>query len=107
MEVIYGTVKATIHTFTKQISSRGLLDFKIYDPYANRVLTQEKFPGEFVWICQWGYFNGDERALNEEHKKIVKGKELHPPPPQDLFIEFTKPIYDQLTAKIRDFYKNY
>lgn len=107
MEIISGTVKATVNLFTKTITSKGLLDFQIYDPNADKVLTQEKFPGSFVWICQWGYFNGDERALNNEQKKSMKSKELHPPPPQDLFLEFTKPIYDQLTSKIKNFYRNY
>ena len=107
MEIISGTVKAKVNLFTKKITSKGLLDFKIIDAQTNRVLTQEKFPGVFVWICQWGYFNGDERALNDEQKKAMKSKQLPPPPPQNLFLEFTKPIYDQLTAKIKEFYRNY
>ncbi len=107
MEVVSGTVKATVTLFSKTITSQGLLDFQIYDPNADKVITQEKFPGQFVWFCQWGHFNGDERALNEEQAKAMKSKEIPPPPPQDLFLEFTKPIYDQLTAKIREFYRNY
>ena len=107
LEVVYGTVKATLYLTSKTLVSKGLLDFKIIDAQTNRVLTQEKFPGEFVWSCHWGYFNGDERALDDKQKKVVKGKQLPPPPPQDLFLEFTKPIYDQLTAKVKDFYRNY
>jgi len=71
------------------------------------VLTAEKFPGEFVWYCEWGSYNGDERALTSKQLKISKLKEIAPPQPQDLFIEFTRPIYNQLTNKINSFYRNY
>jgi len=103
----YGTVKATLFLTTKTLISNGILDFKVLDARTGKVLTQEKFPGEFGWQCQWGHYQGDSRALSQKDIDACKGKELQPPPPQDLFIEFTKPIYDQLTNKVRDFYRNY
>lgn len=104
---VYGQAKATMHTFTKTLESKGLLDLRILDGHTRRVLSQEKLPGVFVWQSQWGYYNGDERALEKDHLRIIKNKEVPPPAPQDLFIAFTQPIYDQLTAKIRQFYQNY
>jgi hypothetical protein len=104
---VYGTVKATVHVFNKSLTSRGVLDFKIIDAHNQRVLTQEKMPGEFVWYSEWGYFNGDERALDEYFQEVVKLKEAYPPPPQDLFVAFTQPIFGQVTSKIRDFYRGY
>lgn len=104
---VYGTVKATVHVFNKSLTSRGVLDFKIIDAHNQRVLTQEKMPGEFVWYTEWGYFNGDERALDEYFQEVVKLKEAYPPPPQDLFVAFTQPIFGQVTSKIRDFYRGY
>ena len=104
---VYGTVKATVHVFNKSLTSRGILDFKIIDAHNQRVLTQEKMPGEFIWYTEWGYFNGDERALDDYFLEVVKSKEAYPPPPQDLFVAFTQPIFGQVTGKIRDFYRNY
>ena len=104
---VYGTVKATVHVFNKSLTSRGILDFKIIDAHNQRVLSQEKMPGEFVWYTEWGYFNGDERALDDYFLEVVKQKEAYPPPPQDLFVAFTQPIFGQVTGKIRDFYRNY
>ncbi len=104
---VYGTVKATVHVFNKSLTSRGILDFKIIDAHNQRVLSQEKMPGEFVWYTEWGYFNGDERALDEYFLEVVKLKEAYPPPPQDLFVAFTQPIFGQVTSKIRDFYRGY
>ena len=104
---VYGQAKATMHIFTRTVESKGLLDLRILDGYTRRVLSQEKLPGVFVWQSQWGYYNGDQRALERTHHQIVKNKDVPPPPPQDLFMQFTQPIYQQLTAKISQFYRNY
>ena len=104
---VYGSVKATMHIFNKTLTSKGVLDFQIIDAHSQRVLTQEKMPGEFVWYTEWGYFNGDERALDSYFIEITKLREATPPPPQDLFVAFTQPIYRQVTHKIRNFYRAY
>ena len=105
---VYGSVKAEVHQFQKEISSGGLLDFKIIDGRTGTLISQRKFPGTFVWYDKWGFYNGDERALENEDKEFIKRKRESPnPPPQDLFIEFTKPIFDQVTAFVGEFYRNY
>ncbi|NQY10373.1 MAG: hypothetical protein HRT71_12775 [Flavobacteriales bacterium] len=103
----YNTVKATFHTSTKTVISTGILDFKIINPMTDVVLTQQKFPGKHEWQSQWGYFNGDERALSAEQKKVLNVKQMNQPPPQELFVSFTQPIFDQLALKIQAFYANY
>lgn len=104
---IYATAKATLYYSKKTTTSKGIVSFKIIDAKTNGVLSAEKMPGEYVWISEWGYFNGDERALTTHQLQWCKQKEKVPPPPQDLFIEFTRPIYDQVVTKIQNFYKNY
>ncbi len=104
---VYNTVKAKMRIYEKNLLSQGILDLRIIDPRTNKVLTQEKLPGSFVWATQWGSFNGDERALTDEQKNICTLKEVPPPHPQDLFVAFTQPIYGQITSKIRDFYRQY
>jgi hypothetical protein len=84
-----------------------VLDFRIIDPTSGKVLTQEKLPGEYVWISEWGYFNGDERALSERQREIVQLREAPAPDPQDLFIEFTAPIYEQIIGKVNNYYRNF
>ncbi|MEQ8623315.1 MAG: hypothetical protein RJQ00_11950 [Vicingaceae bacterium] len=104
---VYGTVNAKLTINTKELSSRGLLDLKIIDPYTSRVLTQEKLPGEYIWITQWGNFNGNEKALYTEDWNIINSVEAYPPSPQDLFVAFTQPIFNQVTAKLNNFYSTY
>ena len=103
---VYSTVKATFTENTRQVISRGLLSMRIMDTKSNTVVLHDKFPGEFVWINRWGNFNGDERALTEEQLRIANDKPMQPPPPQNLFIEFCKPIYGQVTSKVRGYYHN-
>jgi hypothetical protein len=104
---VYNTVKAKFTTFRKEITSTGLLSMVVVDAKTNGILTTRKFNGQFVWISEWARFNGDERALSNDQLKICKLREQQPPNPQDLFLEFTKPIYNQLIPAVRGFYQNY
>ncbi|MDX2285372.1 MAG: hypothetical protein NW241_14500 [Bacteroidia bacterium] len=105
---VYGTVKAEVHRFQKEISSSGLLDYRIIDGRTGSLISNRKFPGTFVYYDRWGFFNGDERALDEDDKRFIsKRREAPNPLPQDLFIEFTKPIFSQVTTFTGEFYRNY
>jgi hypothetical protein len=104
---VYATVKAQYITFEKTITSTGLLDFRVMDWTTKNIITQEKMPGTFIWHDEWATYRGDDRALTDVHKKLVNRKESPNPAPQFLFVEFTKPIYEQLTDKIQSFYRRY
>lgn len=104
---VYGTVEAKLTRFRKEIVSRGRVSLYIVDARTNAVLQHSQFPGEFVWFTEWGYFNGDERALDAKHKKIIQQRDVPPPPPQDLFHGFASPIFSQLTTACRQFYGRY
>lgn len=103
----FGTVSAKLTTWKKEVISSGLFSMQVFDANSNAVLSHRKFNGEFVWISEWGSFNGDERALSEEQLDMCQGSEVPPPPPQQLFIEFTRPIYDQLLSAVNSFYAKY
>lgn len=104
---VYGKVKAQLVKSHKAVRSRGLLAMEIYDFQTNKVLSREEIPGEYTWVNDWASFNGDERALTSADLNLTRAKEALPPPPQQLFIEFTKPIYDQVTSRIKRFYDKY
>lgn len=104
---VLGTVKAKVHIFEKEVSSSGLLDLRI-ETADGALLSQEKFAGTFVYEDVWGFFNGDERALDSEDRRCVKRRQPAPDPlPQDLFVEFTKPIFDQVTQYINRYYASF
>jgi hypothetical protein len=104
---VYNTVSAKLITTRKEVVSRGLLSMIVVDGKSNGVLTHKKFNGEYSWVSTWGRFNGDERALTDQQLSMCKRREQQPPVTQDLFLEFTKPIYNQLIPALQGFYRNY
>lgn len=104
---VYGTVKANIITYRREVISQGVLSAQIVNAYNNRVIERRNLPGKFVWVNEWATFRGDERALDAKQKKLTSTEPMMPPPEQDLFIEFTKPIFDQVVSFVNTYYKRY
>lgn len=104
---VYNTVKAKLITTRKEVLSTGLLSMVVVDARTSGILSHKKFSGEYRWVNSWARFNGDERALSSEQLALCKQKELQPPDPQTLFLEFSKPIYNQLIPALRSFYQNF
>jgi hypothetical protein len=104
---VWGKAKATLFVTRRTVDSHGVLDMKVVLKPGNAVVQNEKFPGSFTWINQFGYYQGDVKALSKADLDLTRGQELPPPPPQDLFYEFTRPIFDQLIAKINNRYRTY
>lgn len=103
---VYDHVKAKLTTHRREVVSTGVLLVQIVDFRTNKPKATQKFPGTFTWFSEWANFNGDGRALNQQQLDLCKRKPVMPPPPQDLFLEFTRPIYDQLKGFLSNYYKN-
>jgi len=101
------TYKAKLKTFSDQVASGGVVDLKIVEWPSEKLLVNDRIPGEFVWVNRYAIFVGDEKALSAEELKLTKQKMIQPPPPQMLFVEFTKPIYDQLAGRLNNFFGRY
>ena len=104
---VYGTVKAQFTTNRREVIAQGTLSAKVINAFNNRVEEHRSFPGKFVWVNEWASFNGDERALTDQQKKMAKSEPVMPPPQQDLFIEFTKPILSQTVTFVRNFFNRF
>ena len=105
---VIGTVSADVVLYRMDMISKGIVNLSITkNGMESKDLAYQDFPGEFVWFHDWGTFNGDNRALSDEQMKICSTRPVNPPPAQQLFVEFTKPIYEQLHGKLLSFYKNY
>ena len=105
--VQYKTYSAKLKTFTDQVVSGGTLRVRIIEPVTDKLLSDELIPGSFTWVNQYAMFVGDLEALDKNQLDLTRRKVLPLPPGQDLFIEFTKPIYDQTTQKLNRFFRRY
>lgn len=104
---IYGTVTAELRNFHIEVGSRGLVHLNIEDLYLNRNLVNEDLPGQYVWFHDWAEYQGDKRALNDMQWNLCQQRYRQPIPPQQMFVEFTRPIYVQIDERLRRFYANY
>jgi len=106
-KVQYKTYTAKLKTFTDKVYSGGTLRLRIIDPANDKLLMDELVPGSFTWVNDYAMFVGDKEALNNNQFELTKRKALPLPPEQDLFIEFTKPIYSQVTQNLNRFFRRY
>jgi len=104
---IYASVKATMNYFAKTVSSKGVVRMTILDTKTKAVLSSTQIPSEYVWSSEWATFNGDERALSTQQLELTKKREQVPPSKDELFRAVINPIFDQITVKIKEFYKGY
>ena len=105
--VQYKTYTAKLKTYTDQVYSGGTLRVRIIDPANDKLLMDELVPGSFTWVNDYAMFIGDKEALNNNQFELTKRKAAPLPPEQDLFIEFTKPIYSQVTQNLNRFFRKY
>ena len=102
---VYGEVKADLQRFEKTIESGGLLNIAIVEPKSRNILFQQKIPSTTIWENNWAAYQGDKRALTKDEIALAQEKELIPPPPQDLFYSFTRPLFDQTASILRQRYR--
>ena len=101
------TATANFTKYRREIISDGKLHVRVIDAVTKNVAEQRVFEGSYTWVCEWGRFTGDDRALSDEQKKLAARQATLPPPNQDLFVEFTKPIYTQVDSYIKTVYRKY
>lgn len=105
--VEYKTYKAKLKTFTDEVISGGRLELRIVDFNHNEIARDKLIPGSFTWVNQYAIYVGDAEALDKNQFELTKKRALPIPAQQNLFIEFTKPIYEQLTVELRQFFRKY
>ena len=104
---VLGIVKAKVRINKMEVISRGDINLSIVQNDYNQELVNQDFAGEYVWFNEWGTYNGDKRALTKKQIEICNRRRVNPIPPQQMFVEFTKPIHDQVRRKLFNFYKGY
>jgi hypothetical protein len=99
--------KGKIKILTDQVGSGGLLELKAVEFQSQKIVFTDKIPGQYTWKNQYGIFVGDNEVLDKELNQILNNKMIMPPPAQDMFVLFTKPIFNQLTGKLTNYFRQY
>ncbi|MFT5618081.1 MAG: hypothetical protein ACI85I_001310 [Arenicella sp.] len=103
---VYGTVKAKLFSYEKTVSITGKLHLEILETNSSRTILQEDLQNEYIWKSEWAIYQGDERALSAEQLRRTQVREVQLPNQQDLFVEFSRPIFEQATSRIQNYYRN-
>jgi len=101
------TKKAKFKTIDDKIISGGVVELKIFSLPSGRLLLSDRMPGEYVWFNQYAIYVGDKEALTKEQLDLARNKVVAPPPAQALFVEFTRPIFQQLTGRLNSFFRDF
>lgn len=99
--------RGKIKILTDQVASGGLLELKAVEFQSQKIVFTDKIPGQYVWQNKYGIFVGDKEVLDNELSNILSNKMIMPPPAQDMFVLFTKPIFSQLADKLTNYFKQY
>ncbi len=99
--------KGKIKILTDQVASGGLLEFKTIEFQSQKIVFTDKIPGQYMWQNKYGIFVGDNEVLDKDLSNILKNKMIMPPPAQDMFVLFTKPIFNQLADKLTNYFRQY
>lgn len=100
--------QGTIKVISDQVFTEGMLRVDVIDFQENdRIVMTERLPGQFMWNNSYGVFVGDREVLDSNHLAILNNRAYPPPSPQELLVEFTRPIFDQLSDRLRTFFRKY
>ena len=99
--------KGKIKILTDQVASGGLLELKAVEFQSQKIVFTDKIPGSFTWQNRYGIFVGDNEVLDKELISILNNKMVMPPASQDMFVLFTKPIFNQLSTKLVSYFRQY
>ena len=102
---VYGTVRAQLIVYRREVRCTGSLRIRIIDNTNGRGEESRDFPGRFVWGNEWATYKGDERALSDEQRELVRNEPATPPTPQDLFAAFSHPLLDPASSYLRQYYR--
>lgn len=100
--------EAEVHCFTREIVASGDLELQILDQNTRRIEERRRFDGSYTYRAEWGFFEGDSRALDAGDTNCMERRSAPPTPrEEELFVEFTVPIYEQVMDFLEGHYRNY
>lgn len=99
----YATVKARITLTTRTLKADGLLQATARDDQNVR-LWSDTYRGEYNWIGSFASFTGDERALSDEDKRLVRQREEWPPSNDEIIKIIMNEIQNKAQCGISDYF---
>lgn len=102
----YGKVKAQIITTQRTVVSEGILSMSIRNN-TGKWLWNDKIIGSHNWTTTFTTYTGDERALGDEEKKLLKKERDKQPAEAEIIRHIKENVYNEFISRIRNYYSRY
>ncbi len=102
----YAKVVARITTTKRLLVSTSELFIDVRDA-GRMTLWRDNARAEHRWLTEFSTYTGDERALSESDKALLKGKPEQPPREDDIVERLLNRLAGNTTQRLRDYYNRY
>ena len=103
---IKGKVKAKVNHFKKSTGATLNLSYQIMDVNSGEMLYYGSLKKNENYFHEWGTFKGDNRALSNYYKRLVKREEAFAPSRGDLNMKMARAVPRSFHKKISQHYSN-
>jgi len=103
---IKGKVKAKVKHFKKRTGATLNLSYQIMDINSGEMVFYGTVKKRENFLHEWATFKGDDRALSDYYKGLVKRQEVFAPSKGDLYMKMARVVPHQFHNKIYQHYSN-
>ena len=102
---IYGEVRATVTTHSISASAQIRASYQVLHAETAQVLNSEMVSGSRQFNFIWATYNGDQRALSNEVKKLTRKSEKAAPSKEQLVLDAITNLNEKIIRKVKKVYK--
>ncbi len=102
---IYGEVRATVTTHSISASAQIRASYQVLHAETAQVLNSEMVSGSRQFNFTWATYNGDQRALSNEVKKLTRKSEKAAPSKEQLVLDAITNLNEKIIRKVKKVYK--
>jgi hypothetical protein len=103
---IKGKVKAKVKHFKKSTGATLNLSYQIMGANSGEMVFYGTVNKRENFLHEWATFKGDDRALSDYYKRLVKRQEVFAPSKGDLYMKMARVVPHQFHNKIYQHYSN-
>ena len=102
---IYGEVRATVKTHSISASAQIRASYQVLHAETAQVLNSEIVSGSRQFNFTWATYNGDQRALSNDVRKLTRKSEKGAPSKDQMVIDAITNLNKKIIQKIKKDYK--
>ncbi|MBT5956344.1 MAG: hypothetical protein HOG97_06235, partial [Candidatus Marinimicrobia bacterium] len=102
---IYGEVKATVTVHSISASAQVQASYQVLHAETAEVLNSEMVSGSRQYDFTWATYNGDQRAISKDVRKLTRKSKKAAPSKEQLVLDAITNLNEKIIPKIKQVYK--